>query len=130
MLGVDDVYYKSQRAWNDGYCGQKIICIDEFRDGTMAIQDLLQLGSNGYMQLEIKCGNEWAAVEEVVIISNYTPRQCYPFADEVTMEALLRRIQTVFKFVKDPNYVEPPTKKKSRLTLHYENTKKGKVEPV
>jgi len=92
-----DAYSKCplSKFWN-GYQGQTEVVIDEFRGG-IAISHMLRWCDRYPCHLEIKGASRPMDVERIWITSNLHPRQWYPDLDEVTVEALMRRM-TILEF--------------------------------
>jgi hypothetical protein len=98
--GVDAVYKKSPKnKWWDGFepNKHKVILIDEwpkYKSGgePMDIYDLLQLGQPYPLQVEKKGGAVHIGKQQIYITSNYGPRDCFGHLDQVTYDALMRRL--------------------------------------
>jgi len=102
---------KSRRAWNeasleaypkdprskfwDGYRGQQHVVIDEFR-GDIDIGHILRWFDRYPVIVEIKGSSVVLAATKIWITSNLNPMFWYPQLDELTREALLRRL-TIFE---------------------------------
>lgn len=101
---------KSRRAWNeagldafpkdpntkfwDGYRGHENVVIDEFR-GLINISHVLRWFDRYPVNVETKGGGTVLKAKSVWITSNLSPREWYPELDDVTMNALLRRLRVV-----------------------------------
>lgn len=107
------VYYgptgsgKSKRAWEeatfdaypkdpntkfwDGYSGHANVVIDEFR-GLIAISHMLRWLDRYPVIVEIKGSSTVLRATNFWITSNLHPREWYPGLDELTLDALLRRL--------------------------------------
>jgi len=95
--GKYDAYWKSpHHLWWDGYSGQKVVVIDEFRS-QIPIAELLNMVSPGPHQLNLKGSTVWCKANLFIIVSNYPPEEWYMDADTVTKQALFRRIKEVLK---------------------------------
>jgi len=79
-----------------GYTAQENVVIDEFRGG-IDIAHMLRWLDRYPVRVEIKGSSRPLAATSIWITSNLAPRGWYPEADEMTMEALLRRL-TVSEF--------------------------------
>lgn len=104
---------KSRRAWDeagfsaypkspsskfwDGYQSQKHVVLDEFR-GEIGIGHLLRWLDRYPCLVEIKGSSVVLAATTIWITSNLAPEQWYPDVDQLTRDALLRRLDvTHFK---------------------------------
>lgn len=68
-----DIYsltVENGRLWFDGYQGQSVLLIDEFRTGKFQISDMLRLLDGYPMRLPVKGGSAYAAWTTVYITSN------------------------------------------------------------
>lgn len=110
------VYYgktgtgKSRRAWAeagmdaypkdpctkfwDGYRGQTHVVIDEFR-GTIGITHLLRWLDRYPVLVEVKGSSTVFKATHIWLTSNLHPRAWYPDVDEVTFDALMRRLDVI-----------------------------------
>jgi len=87
-----DAYPKDpmSKFW-DGYRGQKHVVIDEFR-GTIGISHLLRWLDRYPLLVEVKGSSVVCCANKVWITSNLHPRDWYPDMDQLTIDALLRRL--------------------------------------
>lgn len=101
---------KSRRAWNeatfqaypkdprskfwDGYRGEENVVIDEFRGG-IDIAHLLRWLDRYPVIIEVKGASTVLRAKKIWITSNLHPRDWYPELDELTKNALLRRMTIV-----------------------------------
>lgn len=95
-LGGMDAYPKvpNTKFW-DGYQGQKVVIIDEFR-GDISISNLLRWFDRYPVLVEIKGSSTILCAETVYITSNLSPREWYRDLDEATVDALLRRLDIIW----------------------------------
>jgi len=84
----------STKFW-DGYQGQRVVIIDEFR-GDIGISNLLRWFDRYPVLVEIKGSSTVLCAEEIYITSNLTPRDWYRDLDEATVDALLRRLNVIW----------------------------------
>lgn len=93
-LGYDDTYFKQPTTkWWCGYEAQKGVIIDEFRGQVSISLLLLWLDVAGRpLTLETKGGGCCASFTRVILTSNVHPRDWYPELDEMSKNALLRRL--------------------------------------
>lgn len=88
VMEMDSVYkIDPPYTWWDGYCGEEILLIDDFRVGAIHRGMLLNLLDGYRLRLETKGGHTWALWKEVYITTNYNP--------ETWDEAILRRVTSV-----------------------------------
>jgi hypothetical protein len=101
---------KSRRAWDeagilgypksptskfwDGYTDQKHVVIDEFR-GNIEISHMLRWLDRYPVLVEIKGSSVPLHAERIWITSNLHPNEWYPTVDNITREALIRRLEIV-----------------------------------
>lgn len=89
-----DVWTPGDYNWFDGYRGQPIVIIDDYR-GEYKLQLLLKLLDRYPMQVPIKGGFvEWKP-KKVYITSNIHPNDWYPQADRFSIGAMFRRFSLV-----------------------------------
>jgi len=94
-LGGLDAYPKipSTKFW-DGYQGQKSVIIDEFR-GDIGISNLLRWFDRYPVLVEIKGSSTVLCAELIIVTSNVDPREWYPTLDQLTIQALMRRLEII-----------------------------------
>jgi len=114
---------KGERAFFDGYRGQKTLIIDEFY-GQIPYPLLLQLLDVYKLQVDIKGGTTWAQWNKVVITSNAPPAMWYP--DQQYIDPLLRRITITQEFKK--TYEEPEEEEKMDRPLTERPYKRARTE--
>lgn len=87
-----DAYPKDPRSkfW-DGYQGEENVVIDEFRGG-VDIAHVLRWFDRYPVRVEIKGASSVLRSRNIWITSNIHPTLWYPMLDELTMGALLRRL--------------------------------------
>lgn len=99
---------KSRRAWEEagplaypkdpsskfwcGYSGQTSVVIDEFR-GRIGIDHLLRWLDRYPVNVEIKGSSVPLCASNIWITSNLSPERWYPELDQLTLDALLRRLK-------------------------------------
>lgn len=96
----DKVFYikDSETKWFDGYRGEKLCFMDEFR-GTPNIAKVLRWWDKWPCNVEVKGGSIPMEIEKWYVTSNMDPKDWYPDVDQDTRDALLRRITTTTKYV-------------------------------
>jgi len=94
QAGVD-AYPKDpcSKFW-DGYRGQDHVVIDEFR-GVIQIAHLLRWLDRYPVLVEVKGSSTVFKASHIWITSNLHPREWYKDVDELTVEALLRRLEII-----------------------------------
>jgi len=88
----------SETKWFDGYKGEKIGVIDEFR-GIINIAKILKWWDKWPCNVEIKGGQVPLEIDTWYVMSNLSPEEWYPDLDSATKDALLRRITQKTKYV-------------------------------
>lgn len=102
---------KSRRAWElagpnaypkdpnskfwDGYRGAESVVMDEFR-GLISISHILRWFDRYPVLVEIKGSATVLSATKIYVTSNMDPRTWYPDLDELTLNALLRRLNIVY----------------------------------
>lgn len=89
----DLICERDQTLWFDGYEGEEVLLLDEFRGGT-DISVLLRLLDRYPMRLRVKGGHTYARWNKVYITSNLLPRSWY----NGDLSPLLRRITELKNF--------------------------------
>lgn len=91
----DNFYIKSPLTkWFDGYHGQEVIIIDEFR-GIVDISHVLKWLDRYPCSVEVKGSQVFLNTKKWIITSNLSPDQWYPLLDQETKFALRRRFSRV-----------------------------------
>lgn len=98
MWDVDDIYSKDLTKWWDGYEGQRVVLIDDFRPftGEIDYQYLLRLTDRYPMRVEYKGGSCEFCSRIIVITSNIDPKKWW---DEETWEPMGRRVNEIVNVV-------------------------------
>ncbi len=98
---AEDDYYVSwtqngSRCWWDGYCGESVMIMDDYRGGDMKYAELLRLLDRYPLRLPMKGGSVWARWTKVIITSVLLPWECYSSQDDKDgICQLLRRISQI-----------------------------------
>lgn len=91
----DNYYIKSPLTkWFDGYHGQEIVVIDEFR-GVVDISHMLKWLDRYPCAVEVKGSQVFLNTKKWIITSNLSPNEWYPLLDTETKYALRRRFTKV-----------------------------------
>lgn len=85
------VWLDPEMQWFDGYQGQELVIVDEFR-GTGNLSQLLRLMDRYPMVVPVKGGMVQWRPHQVIMTSNLTLDQMFPAADVLTLAAIKRRI--------------------------------------
>lgn len=89
---------KGQSIWFDGYQGEKMLIIDEMNGSWMNWQFLLRILDRYPLQVQIKGGSVWAEWTYVIMTSNASWTDWYPFYNGgMDKGALSRRIKKCLK---------------------------------
>lgn len=88
------VWTPGDYKWFDGYSGQSIVIIDDYR-GEYPLQLLLKLLDRYPMQVPIKGGFTQWAPKKIYITSNIHPNDWYLAADRYSVSAMFRRFDLV-----------------------------------
>lgn len=86
-------FKKPDTQWYQGYTNQQDLVIDEFRSTSLKFPDLFTLVSPMPYQMDIKGSGVWSSVNNVILISNYSPKEIVQDCDKVTQDAFYRRIK-------------------------------------
>lgn len=88
----EEAYCKDPRSkfW-DGYQDQVNVVIDEFRGG-IDIAHLLRWFDRYPVRVEIKGSSRPLVAQSIWITSNLEPSKWYPDCDQMTIDALMRRL--------------------------------------
>lgn len=100
-----DAYPKDPRSkfW-DGYSNQSCVVVDEFRGG-IDISHILRWFDRYPVIVEVKGSSTVLSANKIWITSNLHPRLWYPDIDDLTFDALMRRL-TVFEILSDGTVIE------------------------
>lgn len=94
QIGSRTVWMPGDYQWFDGYCGQEIVIIDDFR-GEYPIQLALKLFDRYPMRVPIKGGFVNWNPKKIYITSNRNPDYWWPEAETSSLRAFKRRITNV-----------------------------------
>jgi len=124
-------FYGNSGLWWDGYSGQKVVLIEEFR-GQVQLQKMLQVLDKYPLRLEIKGGSVPARYELVIVTSNTRPEDWYPdnpqkpgATREPERKALARRLG-----VGTPMYIEADTRQVLQTQLAIALRMVGVIPPL
>lgn len=89
VMEMDDVYKLDHPyKWWDGYFGEKILLIDDYKRGAIDRGFLLNILDGYKLRLETKGGHVWASWTKVYITTNFNPGTWLD-------EAMLRRVTDI-----------------------------------
>lgn len=92
-----DDFWISQRTlkWWQGYNGQKVVIIDDFRKDFCTFHELLRILDKYPYYVEQKNGGRWlnAKTTTIIVTSCYPPEEVYPTREDIGQ--LLRRIDEI-----------------------------------
>jgi hypothetical protein len=97
----NDVYWKDDTKWWEGYDRQETVVLDDFRASNVKFNHLLKLLDRYPMRVENKGGYRQLNSKTIIITTNRHPKDCYNLTDE-QIEKLLRRIDVIEHFIIDP----------------------------
>lgn len=105
LLREKDFYVKNPLTkWWDGYKGEDIVVIDEFR-GVVDISNVLKWIDKFPCNVEVKGGQVPLKATTFYIMSNIPPENWYLDVDKETKDALMRRMTSVKEY--KHKYEEP-----------------------
>ncbi len=92
------LYWKTQggNQWWDGYYGQDLVVIDDFRADFCKFHDLLNLLDRYPLTLQVKSSHVRFAARTIFITSPKPPQDTYLLREDI--QQLLRRIECVLEF--------------------------------
>lgn len=82
LIGDDDYYIKDNTKWWDGYYGEKIVLVDDFRPDAWRFEALLRLCDRGQYRVEVK-GAYVEILALVVLITCPDPPSKYWFGNDL-----------------------------------------------
>ncbi len=83
--------------WWDGYDGQKVVVLEEFRGGDAKLSHLLVFLDKYEVRMGVKGNHTWMVADHVFINSCFKPEECYMSHAE-DLNQLKRRIDRLFLF--------------------------------
>lgn len=123
--GADAYTVSDYRHPFDGYAGQSVLVLDEYR-GQLPISQLLQLLDVYPVELPARYANKVAAYDRVFLVSNepLDLAEMYPKAKETTRDALRRRIHKIRRFQSKKTSARPKKRQPNQRTLRH-----GDIDP-
>jgi len=99
---IDPSYWISGRnlKWWDGYDGQKVAIIDDFRGDFCTFHELLRILDQYPYRVELKGTSKWISpnTEYIIITSFYSPYKVYENLKPEYLQQLIRRIDLIQVF--------------------------------
>lgn len=95
----DDIYYKSPTDhWWDGYFGQTVVIIDDYRKDFCKFSELLRLFDRYPLRLQCKGGTVQFCSKNIFITCPYDPCEIWENRNAEDLNQLMRRINLILKF--------------------------------
>ena len=95
-----DNYYITMRdlKWWDGYIGQRVVIIDDFRKDFCTFHELLRILDRYPYRVNVKGSSIWLqpTTDVIIITSCYPPNQVYETREDINQ--LIRRIDVIQEF--------------------------------
>lgn len=103
---INEEYYISMKNlnWWDGYIGQKVVIIDDFRKDFCTFHELLRILDRYPYRVNIKGSSMWFEPEHIIITSCYKPDEVYDTREDIGQ--LLRRVDIVRLFKGNKKYID------------------------
>jgi hypothetical protein len=95
----EDVFWKTDDAWWNGYDGQTDVVIDEFDGTQLKISTMLKIIDDQPLKLNIKDGFRHFVAKRIFITSNEESEEWYQNASERKRKPLQRRIKEFYHLV-------------------------------
>lgn len=106
----EEVYIKPAGEWFDGYEGQEVILLDEFK-GWLPFHQLLRLLDKYPMQIPVKGGFRPLVCRKVIITSNYLPKDWYS-NQKLHWDAFWRRVTMFYHWTGFKCFFQTPNKER------------------
>lgn len=101
----DAAYVKMNNAWWDGYTGQDVVIIDDYRPSLCTFQELLRIIDRYPMRVQIKGSSSELSATKFVFTTTSRPEVLWAGRTEEAMNQLLRRITEITEFKPDGSMV-------------------------
>lgn len=99
-----DAYWKQPGEWWDGYTGQSVVIIDEFKGWLPAIL-INRLADATPLKVTVKGAMREFTARRVLIISNFLPHDWYT-KEQVCLDAIRRRFTRILHWTAPRTYTE------------------------
>lgn len=106
-LGGPDAYYRPLDKWWDGYLGDRIVVLDDFRPGQIPFDDLLRVLDRYPHRVPIKGGYTALRGTRFIFTSLYDPRVTYNQMSDYEYEQIRRRITHIINVEAGETYAWP-----------------------
>jgi len=93
---IDQWWSGKNLKWWDGYDGESVVIIDDFRRDFCTFHELLRILDRYELRVEVKHGTTMLLARDIYITSAFHPRDVYETREDI--EQLMRRITTVLYF--------------------------------
>lgn len=103
--------------WWDGYDGEEVVILDDFRDADIPLNQLLRILDGYYVQVPTKGGSTTLLAKKIYLTSNVPPEEWYKGCDSESRNALFRRIDYIEFFRGKNNDREVPLSNRENGTL-------------
>lgn len=106
--GTGGFYFKPVGKWWDGYAGQRVVWMDDFRGNSMSLTDFKRSADRYPCRVEIKGGSAMLLSTVTIITTNIEPINWWNGPDITAMErsAVTRRITCLKYFFAERTYYE------------------------
>jgi hypothetical protein len=95
----EGAYWKScDDFWWDGYAGQEVVVIDDYRKDFCKFSQLLRLFDRYPLRLQVKGGTVSFVARKIVVTSPFSPAATWSQRSEEDVNQLLRRITRIVEF--------------------------------
>jgi len=85
-------YYKMNNQWWDGYTGQEVVILDDYRPNLCTFQELLRILDRYPMRVQLKGSSTELSATSFVVTTTDRPEVMWHGRTEEALEQLLRRI--------------------------------------
>lgn len=96
-----DAYWKDKTKWWDGYSGEAVVVIDDYRPDFCKFHELLNLLDRYPVRIEMKGGGTWLKANTIIITSNKDLLEHWHNRTDEDLQQLRRRISASY-------YLGPP----------------------
>jgi len=96
-----DAYRKMNNKWWDGYLGQSVVILDDYRPSLCTFQELLRILDRYPMRVEMKGSSIELSASVFVITTTSRPEVIWNGRTEEALDQLLRRITHIAEFSGD-----------------------------
>lgn len=101
-----DYYSCSDAKWWNGYSGQDIVIIDDFRPDWCSFRTFLRIADIYPFQVEFKGGMRQVQFTKLLITCPFSPKECFMGYELEDIEQVTRRITKVIKFTEPGEWTD------------------------